>query len=313
MILALGVYASVASRYFFTPRNLSDLAIQVAPLAIVALGQFAVVLLGGIDLSVGPNISLATGIASLVLIDNPPFGFAAGILLCLVVCVAVGALNGFLVRSLKLPDLIATLATFSVVAGLALIVRPAPGGLLNEGVTDAILYRVGYVPVASVVAVLGVVLFEALLLRSRLGVRLYAVGSSEDAAFSAGLKTGWIRFGAYLFSGCMAAVAGLIVASRIGSGDPQAGTNFTLLSITAVVVGGTSVFGGRGTAVGTFLAAVLIMLLQNVLNQVHVSAYWQYIWTGVITLVAVGIYSARRGALSFLGRPAAMRRREKTR
>jgi ribose transport system ATP-binding protein len=192
-------------------------------------------------------------------------------------------------------------------------VRPAPGGLINEAVTDAILYRVGYVPVASVVAVLGVVLFEALLLRSRLGVRLYAVGSSEDAAFSAGLKTGWIRFGAYLFSGCMAAVAGLIVASRIGSGDPQAGTNFTLLSITAVVVGGTSVFGGRGTAVGTFLAAVLIMLLQNVLNQVHVSAYWQYIWTGVITLVAVGIYSARRGALSFLGRPAAMRRREKTR
>ena len=319
MILALGAYATFGSRYFFTPRNLSDLAIQVAPLAIVALGQFAVVLLGGIDLSVGPNISLATGIASLVLIDDPPFGFTVGILLCLVTCVAVGALNGFLVRYLKLPDLIATLATFSVVAGLALIVRPAPGGLLNEGVTDAILYRIGYVPVAFVVAVAGVILFEALLLRSRMGLRLYAVGSSEDAAFSAGLKTGWIRFAAYLFSGCMAAVAGLIVASRIGSGDPQAGTNFTLLSITAVVVGGTSVFGGRGTAVGTFLASVLIMLLQNVLNQVHVSAYWQYVWTGVITLVAVGIYSARgrgglsRGLFSSFGRPAALRLKEKTR
>ncbi|HVZ14586.1 MAG TPA: ATP-binding cassette domain-containing protein [Bauldia sp.] len=319
MILALGAYATIESRYFFTPRNMSDLAIQVAPLAIVALGQFAVVLLGGIDLSVGPNISLATGIASLVLIDDPPFGFAIGVLMCLVICVAVGALNGFLVRFLKLPDLIATLATFSVVAGLALIVRPAPGGLINEGVTDAILCRVGYVPVAFVVALVGVVLFEALLLRSRLGLRLYAVGSSEDAAFSAGLRTGWIRFGAYLFCGCMAAIAGLIVASRIGSGDPQAGTNFTLLSITAVVVGGTSVFGGRGTAVGTFLAAVLIMLLQNVLNQVHVSAYWQYVWTGVITLVAVGIYSARgrggliRGSLSLFGRPAALRLKEKTR
>ena len=196
--------------------------------------------------------------------------------------------------------------------------RPSPGGLLNASVTDAILYRVGYVPVAFVVAVLAVAFFEVLLLRGRIGLHLYSVGSSEDAAYAAGIRTGWIRFGAYLFSGCMAAIAGLIVASRIGSGDPQAGTNFTLLSITAVVVGGTSVFGGRGTAVGTFLAAVLIMLIQNVLNQVHVSAYWQYVWTGVLTLVAVGIYSVRgrakfgSGCLAFLGRPARLRLKEKT-
>ena len=318
MIAALTIYATTQSRYFFTPRNLSDLAIQVAPLVIVSLGQLAVVLLAGVDLSVGPAISLVTGIASIMLVDNPPLGFPPGIVICLAGGVAVGCINGILVRVWKLPDLIATLATFSVVAGLALIVRPSPGGLLNASVTDAILYRVGYVPVAFVVAVLAVAFFEVLLLRGRIGLHLYSVGSSEDAAYAAGIRTGWIRFGAYLFSGCMAAIAGLIVASRIGSGDPQAGTNFTLLSITAVVVGGTSVFGGRGTAVGTFLAAVLIMLIQNVLNQVHVSAYWQYVWTGVLTLLAVGIYSVRgratfgSGGLAFLGRPARLRLKEKT-
>jgi ribose transport system ATP-binding protein len=293
MVAGLAVYATSQSPYFFTGRNMANLAIQVAPLVIVSLGQLAVVLLGGIDLSTGPTISLATAIASVFLIADPPFGFAAGIATCLAGGLAVGAVNGVLVRVLKLPDLIATLATFSVVAGLALIVRPFPGGLLSTDVADAILLRIGHVPVAFAVALAAVILIEFVLLRSRVGLHLYAVGSSEDAAYVAGIRTGWIRFAAYLFSGFMAAIAGLIIAARIGSGDPQAGTNFTLLSITAVVVGGTSIFGGRGTALGTFLAAILVMLIQNMLNQLHVSAYWQYVWTGVLTLVAVGIYSAR--------------------
>src|SRR5690606_20558672 len=134
------------------------------------------------------------------------------------------------------------------------IVRPAPGGLVDPGFTGLVLMRLGYVSVAFIVAVLAVVLFEILLLRGRLGMRLYSVGSSPDAAFVAGVPTGRVRFMAYLFCGLMASIAGLIIASRIGSGDPQAGTNFTLLSVTAVVLGGTSVFGGRGTAVGVLLA-----------------------------------------------------------
>jgi len=261
MVVALAAYASSQSPYFFTARNMANLAIQVSPLIIVALGQLAVVLLGGIDLSAGPNISLATATASVLLVSNPPLGFALGIALCLAAGVAVGIVNGVLVRVLKLPDLIATLATFSVVAGLALIVRPAPGGLLDGDIADAILVYVGNVPVAFMVAVVAVVLFEFFLLRGRIGLRLYSVGSSEEGAYVAGIHTGMVRFAAYLFCGFMAAVAGLIVAARIGSGDPQAGTNFTLLSITAVVVGGTSIFGGRGTAVGTFIAAILIMLI----------------------------------------------------
>ncbi len=293
LVVLFTIYTASQSPYFLTSRNMANLAIQVTPLLVVALGQFTVILLGGIDLSTGPTISLVTAIASFLLIPDPPLGFAAGIAVCLAAGVAVGLVNGMLIRMLKLPDLIATLATFSIVAGLALIVRPAPGGLLSGDFADAVLVRIGNVPVAFVIALLATLLYEFLLLRGRAGVRLYAVGSSEESAYVAGIPVGRIRFAAYVLCGVFAAVAGLIVAARIGSGDPQAGTNFTLLSVTAVVLGGTSIFGGRGTAIGVMVAAVLIMLIQNAMNQLHVSAYWQYVLTGALTLLAVAMYAQR--------------------
>jgi ribose transport system ATP-binding protein len=304
VIALVTAYTASQSPYFLTPRNLANLAIQVAPLLIVALGQLTVILLGGIDLSAGPTISLVTALASFLLVPDPPAGFAAGIAACLAAGVGVGLMNGALVRFLKLPDLIATLATFSVVAGLALVIRPAPGGLLADAVADTVLMRIGGVPVAFLVALLAVLLYEAMLLRGRAGLRLYAVGSSEDSAYVAGLPVARIRFAAYVLSGVAASVAGLIVAARIGSGDPQAGTNFTLLSVTAVVLGGASVLGGRGTAIGAAVAALLIMLIQSAMNQLHVSAYWQYVLTGALTLIAVALYAQRGGR-------AALRRRAK--
>jgi ribose transport system ATP-binding protein len=304
LIALFMAYTASQSPYFLTTRNMANLAIQVAPLLIVALGQFAVILLGGIDLSAGPTISLVTTIASFLLIPEPPFGYAAGIAACVATGVAIGLVNGGLVRFLRLPDLIATLATFSVVAGLALIVRPAPGGLLSGDFANAMVVRVGNVPVAFAVAVVAALVFELIVLRGRAGTRLYAVGSSEEAAYVAGIAVGRVRFAAYVLCGVLAAAAGLLVAARIGSGDPQAGTNFTLLSVTAVVLGGTSILGGRGTAIGVTVAAILIMLIQNAMNQLHVSAYWQYVLTGALTLVAVAMYAERGGRFArlFAGR-----------
>jgi ribose transport system ATP-binding protein len=295
LIALFMAYTTSRSPYFLTTRNMANLAVQVAPLLVVALGQFVVILVGGIDLSVGPTISLITAIASFLLVPDPPFGLALGVAVCLAAGAAIGLINGGLVRYLNLPDLIATLATFSIVAGLALTVRPAPGGLLSGDFADALLSRVGDVSVAFALALLAALGCELLLLRGRAGVRLYAVGSSPEAAYVAGIPVGRVRFTAYLASGVAAAIAGLIVAARIGSGDPQAGTNFTLLSVTAVVLGGTSVLGGRGTAIGVLAAAVLIMLIQNAMNQLHVSAYWQYVLTGALTLLAVAMYARREG------------------
>jgi ribose transport system ATP-binding protein len=248
-----------------------------------------VILLGGIDLSVGPLISLITTIASFTIVDGPGGWF--GVTLCLLAGLIVGGLNSVLIVSLRIPDLISTLATYSLVFGLALVVRPSPGGSVSERFVDLATMRLGWFPVAglAVLAIGG--LGEMLLVRGRIGTRLYAIGSRPEAAFVAGIRVDRIRCFAYLFSGFMAALAGLVIAARIGSGDPQAGSQFTLSSITAVVVGGTSVFGGRGTLVGTLLGATLLVMLQNALNQLHVTAYYQYIWTGTLLLLAVALYS----------------------
>jgi len=286
-------YAASATPYFFTSRNAASLTMQIAPLALVALGQFAVILIGGIDLSTGPNISLSTAIASVLIVTAAPFGMVGGVLLILVAGLCVGLINALLIQWLRLPDLVATLATFSAIAGLALIVRPAPGGLLDDAFTTLVLARTGNVPVVFILAVLVTLLFELLLLRARLGLRLIATGSDASAAFAAGIQTARMRCLAYLFCGLMAAIAGLVIAARIGSGDPRAGTHFTLLSITAVVLGGTSVFGGRGTAIGVLVAASLLMTIQNAMNHLQISAYWQYVLIGGLTLLAVASYAMR--------------------
>ncbi|MBV9104937.1 MAG: ATP-binding cassette domain-containing protein [Verrucomicrobia bacterium] len=291
LVLLLCAYTVSRSPYFLTERNLGNLVIQVAPLALVATGQMAVVLISGIDLSVGPCMSLITALASYVIVGNEQDNIAAGIAICLIVGVLIGALNGFIILYLRIPDLIATLSTFSVVTGLALIVRPSPGGNVSEVFADAITTRIGWFPIMGSAVILLAIVGEILQLRGRVGTRLYAIGSNPEAAFVAGIPVERVRFFAYLFCGLMAALAGLVVAARIGSGDPQAGSQFTLASVTAVVVGGTSIFGGRGTVVGTLLGAFLLVLMQNSLNQLHVSAYYQYVWTGALMLLAVGAYS----------------------
>ena len=295
LILALVGVTATATPYFLTARNFGAIATQSAPLILAALGQMAVILLGGIDLSVGPVISLVTTIASYLLAPGSTLPAALGIAACLGAGLLVGLANGLIIERLKIPDLVATLATFSIVQGLALIVRPAPGGGFAAELGSAILARWGYVPLVFLVAAAAAALFELLLLRGRAGARLYAVGASPDAARVVGISTGTVRIAAYAVSGLGAALAGLVIAARIGSGDPQAGTAFTLASVTAVVVGGTPVFGGAGTAAGTALGALLVTLIQNVLNQLHVSAYWQYVWTGALTLAAVSFFALRTG------------------
>ena len=293
LVAAIFTVTAANTDFFLTPRNLGALAGQAAPLLFAALGQMAVILLGGIDLTVGPIISLVTTIASYLLAADAPVPAAVGIAACLGAGLAVGALNAAVIVVFRIPDLVATLGTFSVVQGVALMVRPSPGGTLAPEIAAAITERIGRLPLAFIAVVLVFLLAEAILSRGRLGARLYALGGSAEAAAVAGIRGDRLRAMAYMFSGFMAAVAGLIIAARIGSGDPQAGSTFTLASVTAVVVGGTSVFGGVGTAAGTFLGAILVVLIQNVLNQFQVSAYWQYIWTGLLTIAAVAGHGLR--------------------
>jgi ribose transport system ATP-binding protein len=294
LLLLMALYTQTQSEYFLRPRNLSNLAIQVTPLAIVAVGMMATILLGGIDLSVGPTMSLVTAIASFLIIPGgSPGALAFGVAVCLAAGLGVGLANGIMIRYLKIPDLIATLASYTMVFGIALIVRPAPGGTVDAGFMDVVTAQAGRVPLAFLLTLAIYIVGEAVLLRGKIGTALYATGSNREAALVAGIPVERVRFFVYIFSGLMAAIAGLILAARIGSGDPQSGTGFTLAAVTAVVVGGTSIFGGRGTLVGTLAGSILVILIQNALNQLRVSAYYQYIWIGVLTLLAVVIYSFR--------------------
>ncbi len=297
VIIVLALITQQQSEYFLRPRNLSNMAIQVAPLALVSIGMMATILIGGIDLSVGPTMSLTTAIASFLIVADAPLGLVGGILVCLLVGVTIGLANGLMIRYFRIPDLIATIASYSMVFGLALVVRPSPGGSIDSGFAIAVTRRIELIPVVFVVTLILLIIGEVLLLRSRIGIALYAVGSNEEAAVVSGLPVQTIRLGVYVFSGIMATIAGLVLAARIGSGDPQAGTSFTLAAITAVVVGGTSIFGGKGSLIGTLAGCILIIQVQSALNQLQVSSYYQYIWIGTLTLLAVGIYSFRESSI----------------
>src|SRR5260221_12347919 len=170
LLLLVSIYTSSQSRYFFTERNMGNLVIQVVPLALVAIGQMAVILLGGIDLSVGPVMSLTTAVASYVVINN--HSELTGAALCLAAGLLVGALNGLLILGLQIPDLISTLSTYSLVLGLALIVRPSPGGNVSETFSDFITMRLGWLPVAGLVVLAISAVGESCLLRSRIGIRV---------------------------------------------------------------------------------------------------------------------------------------------
>ena len=291
MIVVLALATASRSAYFFSPLNLGDLALQIAPLALAALGQLAVILLGGVDLSVGPTISLVTAIGSYLIVGDSLAQSFVGIAVCLLAGLLVGLLNAGMILVLRIPDLISTLSSFSIVTGVALLVRPSPGGELSPAFLDAVAAQIGPAPIAPFIVLALYILAEWVLVRGRIGAKLYAVGSSNEAAFIVGIRTAALRAGAYVFCSLCAVLAGLLIAARIGSGDPQAGAQFTLTSITAVVIGGASVFGGRGTAIGTLAGAVLVGLMQNALNHLQISAYYQYIWTGALTLIAVIVFS----------------------
>jgi ribose transport system ATP-binding protein len=302
LIILITLYTSTLSPYVFTAANVSNLALQAIPLGLAALGQSLVILLAGVDLSIGPVMSLVTAIASYLLVADTLESALLGAAVALGTGIGVGLLNAVLIRYIRIPDLIATLATYSAVQGIALIVRPSPGGVVSSSFMTDLTAQIGPVPYAAIGVLVLYVVGEIFLLRSKWGAYVYAAGSRPEAAYSAGVPIARVRVLAYVASGLCGALAGLFLAAQIGSGDPQAGTTFTLGSITAVVVGGASIFGGRGTLTGTLLGVLLVSAMQNDLDLLHVSSYVQYVWTGLLTLLAVGLSSFKAAGLGRLMR-----------
>ncbi len=311
LIVLVGAYASSQSDAFLSPLNGRHLLLATAPLALVAMAQLNVLLVGGFDMSVGSLMSMTVVAASFLLgmgVDIPVlFG---GTLACLAAGLAVGVINGTMVRRLHINPVITTIAMLSVLQGVALHFRPVPTGLVEPDFMSALRTRIDFLPVSFLGLVALAVLGDLWLHRTKSGLRLRAVGFHEEAARRNGIRTGFVHFRAYVISGGIAALAGLFLSTEVGVGHPTVGATYTLTSIAAAVLGGAALSGGRGSFSGALLGAIFFTLIVNIMPFLAVNTALGVIVSGALTLLAVLLYSGRlpTGRVGHLLRVLASRR-----
>lgn len=281
------------SIWILTTPNLTVLSFtitmaQKVPLTLVAAGQAIAIMSKGIDLSVGAvltmsNVVIAAGTA--VTEHSTILWIAAA----LGVGLLAGAVNGLCVALLELPPLIVTLATQSILFGAALYILPRPGGVVETWMVDAPLLLIGPVPLVLIVMVLVPAMLWYPLRRGRFGLALLSSGADPGAAFASGVRVEPTIVMAYMLSSLFSAIAGILVTMNSGSGDATIGTSYTMNAIAACVVGGVALQGGRGTVSGAIAGALLISFITNLLFSMGVNAYWQYVITGIILVLAISV------------------------
>ncbi len=287
LVIVVWLTLAFATARFMTVENSENLTVQIAPLLLVALGQTLVILTGGLDVSVGAVIGLTSAIVSL------PLSPLLSVPLALFAAAAVGIWNGTLVDRLGIHPIVVTLASSTIITGIALLLRPTPGGTVAPELVSLVNMHFLGLPMAVFWIVLFVALAMFLLQRTRFGLHLVSVGGSPANARLAGIKVNRTVILSYMLCSLFAAVSGLFLTGRISSGDATVGLTFTLDSIAAVALGGTQFTGGIGGAFGTFLGSVLLGLLSNGMNLLNVSPFLQSILNGVLLLLAVS-FSRRK-------------------
>ena len=292
LIVAVSAYTAVRQDAFLTEYNLNNLLLATMPLALVAIGQTNALLVGGFDVSVAALITMCVVTASFTLKpDETTFSLFLGALAIVVVGLATGIFNATLIRVLRLPSIIATLGTLSILEGASLLLRASPQGEINSNVIDALNTSIGFMPVAFVGVVLFVVLADLWLYRTRTGMAVRAVGLDETSARRLGMSTGLVIFFAFVVCSVMASIAGFFSAAQVQIGSPIIG-DYALTSIAAAVLGGASLAGGRGSFVGTLLAALFLSLINNVLPLFQQSAEYAQMTIGVLILLALVLSQA---------------------
>ncbi|MFC7863405.1 substrate-binding domain-containing protein [Streptomyces murinus] len=294
-LIVLVIALSALSGDFLTTDNLLNIGVQAAVTAILAFGVTFVIVAAGIDLSVGSVAALsATVLAWSATQHGVPVVLA--VVLAVATGVAAGLVNGFLIAYGKLPPFIATLAMLSVGRGLSLVISggvpiPFPDSVSHLGDTLG-----DWLPVPVLVMIVMGLLAAFVLGRTYIGRSMYAIGGNEEAARLSGLRVKKQKLAIYALSGVFAAVAGIVLASRLSSAQPQAADGYELDAIAAVVIGGASLAGGTGKASGTLVGALILAVLRNGLNLLNVSAFWQQVVIGVVIALAVLLDTVRRKA-----------------
>jgi ribose transport system permease protein len=293
LLLVLFIIGMTMTADFGTVQNLANVFQQATGLAIVSLGQTVAVLTGGIDLSVGSLISLTSTLFS-GFVNGDPGKVVYTAIGVLVLSAVVGLINGALTVTLKVHPLIVTLGMSAVLQGAVLLYTLSSVGSMPEGF-DALAYGTFHRISISAMVVILAYLLVAMYLRYRTpGRYIYMVGDDPVAAKLVGLPRHKVIMLVYAFSGLCAGIAGIYLTAQFGSAQPYVGANYTLASITPVVVGGTILSGGRGGVIGTLLGVYLISLLNNVINQLGVSTQYQMIIQGLVIIIAVSVYVEQR-------------------
>jgi len=292
LILAVGSFATVRQDAFLTSFNLNNLLLLAMPLALVSLGQTCALLVGGFDVSVAALMTFCVVVASYTMaFDKTGWALIPGGLVLILVGLATGIFNAVIIRVLKLPSIIATLGTFSILEGASLLLRDHPEGPISSGAVDGLTRGIGFVPIAFITVVVLAVLGDLWLYRTRTGLAMRAVGLDETSSRRLGMATGRMVFVAFVLCSVMASLAGLYLAAQVQIGSPLIG-NYGLESIAAAVLGGASLAGGRGSFVGALLAALFLSLIDNVLPLFHQPTEYSQMTIGVLILLALVLYSA---------------------
>lgn len=296
IVAAMVLTLTVGTSQFLRPENLFNLVAQAMPLMITAIGQLFVVLVGGLDLSVGSVISFTTAVLA---IGGPGYLLIPS---AIALAALVGATNGLVITRFNVHPIIATLGMQYVLLGVTRILRPTSGGTVPEIVISSVSGNILGIPMPIFWGAAVIFIAWKLLYGSRFGLHLFAIGGgsaagSEDAARNFGLAVKRNIVLAYVASSCFAALAGIFLAGRIVSGDPNVGLLFELDAITAVAIGGTQLSGGVGSLHGTVIGALVLALLANGMNLLNISPFIQTAIKGAILLLVVGTQTRKRMGL----------------
>jgi ribose transport system permease protein len=296
-VIVLGALLTLASPYFLTTGNLSNVLVQASVIALLAGGQTFVILTAGVDLAVGALTALAGAVAWHVMLKMGVDPYMA-MLMALAIGAAVGLFNGYLVAFVGIPSFIVTLGGLTLWRGLAF---ESTGGFDNAGLPDPFPF-LGYgqvlgIPMPTVIMIVFYVAMAFVLSSTKLGRYVYAIGSNEMGARQVGINIRWYKLGVYVLSGLACALAAIVLMARMDSSSGKMAQNFELDAIAAVILGGTSLFGGRGSIWGSLLGAILITMIRNGMNLLEISQFKQMMAIGAVVIVAVWIDVLRRKRL----------------
>ena len=285
--------ACIIQPTFFTWGNNVNLFTRITPLVIVGIAQTYVILTGGIDLSIGSIIGLTCAIAvSLPFVDKPT-NIILWLLVPVLIGLLIGLINGLIITRGGFPPLIVTLATSQIISGITLFILPNPGGKISTGVTNGVTGMLfDTIPIPLMIVIVFLVFFYFILKYSSFGRSIYAVGGNETIAEESGIFPSNIKVWVYGISGLLAGFVGIYLSAMMNSGDPLVGNPYTLNSIAVAVIGGTSLVGGVGGILGIIGAAYIYQLLNNILNLLAISTFYQYVVKGLVLIIALSFTSS---------------------